>query len=143
MTYIAGENLGIHAAGSGGPDHCVRVDDLTFTISAGDSVRGSSLFPPLAGDTLEGTETLEDVLDRHYLEGPLRPLELSKSNLFIFTVKESFGVFLSLFGQRERVRRQATYDCAPGRLPMAANSLVGDRRPGSQQRIHPYHTHRP
>ena len=43
----------------GGQDHCVRVDDLTFSLNVGDSVRGSGLYPLLVGDTPEGAVKLD------------------------------------------------------------------------------------
>ena len=49
----------------GGQDHCVRVDDLTFSLNVGDSVRGSGLYPLLVGDTPEGAVKLEDILECH------------------------------------------------------------------------------
>ena len=49
----------------GNQDHCVRVDDLTFTLNVGDSVRGSGLFQLLAGDTPEGAVKLDDILECH------------------------------------------------------------------------------
>ena len=41
------------------------MDDLTFFLNVGDSVRGSGLFPLVVGDTPEGAVKLEDILEWH------------------------------------------------------------------------------
>ena len=41
------------------------MDDLTFFLNVGGSVRGSGLFPLLVGETPEGAVKLEDILECH------------------------------------------------------------------------------
>ena len=42
----------------GAPDHCVRVDDLTFLRSVGDCVVGSGVSDLLSGAMCEGAVSL-------------------------------------------------------------------------------------
>ena len=191
----------------GNQDHCVRVDDLTFILNVGDSVRGSGLFQLLAGDTPEGAVKLDDILECHVQavmtqgKNDVKAKLISRSSaeesrflddVITFIVKAgSYGadelfsyrrqggekVALRARTVRDELKRECvaqglppnffsshsfrkggvthmraagaseddrrdrtghapgsqlintTYDFAPGRGPLAANSLVGGRRP--------------
>ena len=65
----------------GNPDHCVRVDDLTVILNVGESVRGSGLFPLLAGDTPEGAVKGEDVVEFHVRAVTTKGKRLMKAKL--------------------------------------------------------------
>ena len=191
----------------GNQDHCVRVDDLTFTLNVGESVRGSGLFPLLVGDTPEGAVKLEDIMECHVQavttkgKNGVKAKLISRASaeesrflddLITFIVKSgSYGTD-ELFSYRRQGREKValrartvrdelkkecvaqglppnffsshslrkggvthmraagaseddrrdrtghapgsqlvntTYDYAPGRGPLAANALVGGRRP--------------
>jgi hypothetical protein len=66
----------------GNPDHFVRVDDLTFISDVGESVRGSGLFPLLAGDAPEGAVKLEDVLECYVRAVTTKGKSVMKAKLF-------------------------------------------------------------
>ena len=191
----------------GGQDHCVRVDDLTFFLNVGDSVRGSGMFPLLVGETPEGAVKLEDIVECHVQavttkgKNGVKAKLISRTSaeesrflddIIIFIAKSgSYGsdelfsyrtqgrekVALRARTVRDELKRECvaqglppnffsshsfrkggvthmraagaseddrrdrtghapgslllntTYDFAPGRGPLAANSLVGGRRP--------------
>ena len=191
----------------GGQDHCVRVDDLTFEVRAGESVRGSGLFSLMSGDTPEGAIGLADIVECHVRTVTTKGRKVARAKLFsrssseeprflddliTFIVKSgSLGsdelfsyrcsghdkvalrartvrdelkrecelhglpanyfsshsfrkggvTHMSAAGSSETDRRDrtghapgsqllsTTYDYAPGKGPLAANSLSGGRRP--------------
>ena len=68
-------------AEQGRQDHCVRLDDLTFGLRTGGSVRGSGLLCVLAGDSPEGAVQIGDVTECNIRTVTTKGKEVAKSKL--------------------------------------------------------------